>query len=167
MELVRVRDTLGNAAMLASMSSLQSDQEPQDAGDTNLVFHDGISAFEYACKFLNCDVQEGAHLPAIVLDSREVFGTEVAVKVQDDGNQLAAIRVASQDGGFTVMATTAGPKGALLEPDQLVAWLAMKYMPELGEASDDKRFGWAGIIVGTLKPEFDNECWVGDESFCS
>lgn len=130
-----------------------------------LYFKDNAAAFEYACKFLQCHLAEGSFLPALVLDSKELFGTETAVKIQADGNQLAMLCVASDDGGFLVAATTTNPKGPRLEPGQLVAWTAMKYVPAIAEATNDKRFGWVGLIVGTLKPEHVNGSWVSDEKF--
>ena len=130
-----------------------------------LYFKDGNAALEYACKFMECPLREGSFLPAVVLDSRESFGTQAAVKTQEDGNQIAMLRVASDDGGFLVMATTANPKGPKLQPGQLVAWTAMKHVPAIADAVEDKRFGWVGLIVGTLKPEHINGSWVGDGRF--
>jgi hypothetical protein len=96
-----------------------------------------------------------------------VLGTSEAVKLQGDGNQIAMLHVASNDGGFLVVATTANPKGPKLQPGQLVAWNAMKYVPGIAEAATakDKRFGWVGLIVGTLKPEHVNGRWTGGERF--
>lgn len=136
-----------------------------EAGSPPLFFKDNPAAFEYACKFLQCHLTEGSFLPALVLDSKELFGTETAVKIQADGNQLAMLRVASDDGGFLVAATTANPKGPRLQPGQLVAWTAMKYVPAIAKDANDKRFGWVGLIVGTLKPGHVNGSWVGDEKF--
>jgi hypothetical protein len=130
-----------------------------------LVFEDGSAALEYACKFMECSLHEGSNLPAVVLDSRELFATPTAVRTQDDGNQIAMIRVASDDGGFVVPATTAGPNGPKLQPGQLIAWIAMKHLPEITQTMKDKRFGWVGLIVGTLKPEHRSGSWVGDERF--
>ena len=136
-----------------------------ESGIPPLYFKDGNAALEYACKFMECPLGEGSFLPAVVLDSRELFGTQTAVKIQDDGNQLAMLRVASDDGGFLVAATTANPKGPRLQSGQLVAWKAMKYVPAIAETTKDKRFGWVGLIVGTLKPEHVNGSWAGDERF--
>lgn len=136
-----------------------------ECGISPLYFEGGNAALEYACKFMDCPLGEGVSLPALVLDSRELFGTSTAVKIQDDGNQLAMLRVASDDGGFLVAATTANPKGPKLQPGQLVAWKAMKHVPAIAETTKDKRFGWVGLIVGTLKPEHVNGSWVGGERF--
>lgn len=65
------------------------------------------------------------------------------------------LRVASQDGGFIVVATTLGPKGPKLQVGDFVAWQAGKL----------KEGGWVGVIIGTLKPELSNGRWLGDQKF--
>lgn len=130
-----------------------------------LAFKDGTAALEYAVKFMECSLQPGASLPAVVLDSRAHFGTKRAVKVQPDGNQVAVVRVASNDGGFVVLAATAGPRGPELQPGQLVAWQAMKYDHQLARAGEDERSGWVGLIVGTLQPEHRDGSWLGGDQF--
>ncbi len=135
-------------------------------GVVPLYFKSGEAALEMACKYMDCSLTEGSFLPAVVLDSRKLFGTEASVKMQANGIQLAMLRVASTDGGFLVAANTANPSGPSLEPGQLVVWQAMSYMPEMTEAgAADERFGWIGLIVGTLKPEFVDGSWVGDKQF--
>jgi hypothetical protein len=94
-----------------------------------------------------------------------MFGVATAVKVQPDGNQIAVLRVASNDGGFIVNAVTAGPKGPALYPGQLVWWQAGKHAPEVAKVSKDKRFGWVGLILGTLKPEYYNGEWAAGDRF--
>jgi len=128
-------------------------------------FPDGITALRYACKFLECSLHEGAFLPAVVLDPQEVFGAQSSVKTEVDENQVGLLCVASNDGGFLVVASTAGPRGPRLEPGQLVAWRAVRHVPDIANAVSDKRFGWVGMIVGTLKPEQRNGSWVGTEIF--
>jgi hypothetical protein len=135
-----------------------------DVGRPPRFFPDGIAALRYACKLLECPLHEGAFLPAVVLDPREVFGTQPPART-GDGNQVAFLCVASNDGGFVVAATTAGPRGPRLEPGQLVAWRAVRHVPDIASTVSDKRLGWAGVIVGTLKPELRNGCWVGSEIF--
>ena len=141
-------------------------ETPSNDGVMPLYFKSGESALEMACKYMNCALAEGSTLPALVLDSHKLFGTEVSVKVQANGIQLAMLRVASSDGGFLVAANTVGADGPRLEPGQLVAWQAMSYTPELVKTgAADERFGWVGLIVGTLKPEFVNGSWVGNIQF--
>src|SRR6202030_238606 len=104
-----------------------------DAGIGPLYFRDGAAAFDYICKYMECPIAEGSSLPALVLDSRELFGTAAAVKIEDNGNQMAAIRVASSDGGFLVVRPTVGPKGPRLQPGQLVLWQAESFSPSLAK----------------------------------
>jgi hypothetical protein len=138
-----------------------------DIGRPPRFFPDGISALRYACKFLECPLQEGTFLPAVVLEPRELFGAQVKVKTDKNGNQLAFLCVASSDGGFFVAAATAGSSGPRLEPGQLVAWKAVRHVPDIASNVSDKRFGWVGVIVGTLKNEHRDGCWVSAEIFRS
>ena len=141
-------------------------QTSANDGVMPLYFKSGEASLEMACKYMDCTLAEHRTLPALVLDSQKLFGTDASVKVQANGTQLAMLRVASSDGGFLVAANTAGATGPRLVPGQLVAWQAMKYAPELAKAgATDKRFGWVGLIVGTLKFEFVNGSWVGDSQF--
>jgi hypothetical protein len=73
---------------------------------TNLIFRNGVAFFEYQCKFGHTDIKKNTATVAIVLDSKEEFGTPSAITVKQDGSQLAALRVASDDGGFIVFAAT-------------------------------------------------------------
>jgi hypothetical protein len=106
---------------------------------------------------LDCKLYQGVRLPAIVLDAKEEFDTEQSVKIQDDGSQLAVIKVADSDGGFVVPAQTTGRGSVVLKPGDLVAWQAMEHMPDIGNEAGDYRFGWVGFIIGTLKLELTNE----------
>jgi hypothetical protein len=137
------------------------------SGMPPLFFKDGTAAIEYACKFMECPLQEGSFLPARVLDPREMFGAATAIQTQKDGNQVAMLRIASSDGGFIVFAATAGPKGPQLKPGDFVAWRAAKHSADVAASMDakDKRSGWVGLIVGTLKPEHRDGSWVGDARF--
>jgi hypothetical protein len=127
-----------------------------DEGQTPLIFKDASAAFEFACTFCDCSLRGGVTLPAMVLDAQKLFGLPTAVKIQEDGNQLAMLRVASDDGGFNVIASSSGSRGPKLNPGLLVAWMAGKHLTELAQSSNDARFGWAGLIVSTLKPCFTN-----------
>ncbi len=87
------------------------------------------------------------------------------VTVNSDGNQIALLRVASSDGGFVVLATTFGPNGPRLQPGQLVLWRAVSYSSLVTHTAFDDRFGWLGLIAGTLKLEWRDGSWVEEERF--
>lgn len=120
-----------------------------------LKFKDGAAFIEYHCKFMSTDIVPGSPLAALVLDARAESGTSVPVKVHEDGVQTAMLRVASDDGGFRVLAETASANGIRLKPGDVVAWVPYQFMPEFAEASDDERFGWMGLIVAKIAPEID------------
>jgi len=136
-----------------------------DPGRPPRFFPDGVAALRYACRFFECPLYEGGFLPAVVLDPREVFGTQPPAPAKPDASQVFFLGVASPDGGFVVAAPTAGPRGPRLAPGQLVAWKAVRHVPDLAKATREPRFGWAGVIVGTLKLELRDGCWVADEIF--
>lgn len=112
-----------------------------------LAFKGAEAAFAYTCEYMDCTLREGAFLPAIVEDASKLFGTSAAVRIQPDGNQVAALRVPSDDFGFLVIATTAGAKGPRLQAGDFVAWQAGQYLPQMAKDSKDKRFGWVGLIL--------------------
>jgi hypothetical protein len=132
-----------------------------DPGRPPRFFQDGVSALRYACRFFDCPLEEGAFLPAVVLDPREVFGSPL----RTGSEPVFFLCVASQDGGFVVAAPPAGPHGPALSPGQLVGWKAVRHVPEIAAGMRDPRFGWMGVIVGTLKLELREGCWVGDDIF--
>lgn len=136
-------------------------------GPSPLFFKDGHAAFEYSCKFMDCPLHEGAFLPAVVLDPRELLGSSTVVERQKDGNQVVMLKLASSDGGFVVFASTLGPNGPQLKPGDFVAWRAAKHSKEVATSvgAKDERSGWVGLILGTLKPEHRNGSWVGNERF--
>jgi hypothetical protein len=131
----------------------------------SLIFRDGIEALAYVCQRIENPVGEGTSLPAVVLEAADMLGSDQAVKINPDGNQIALLRVASLDGGFAVMATTLGPNGPRLQPGQLVLWKALSLSPALAQTAFDDRFGWLGVITGTLRPEWRDNSWVEDEQF--
>lgn len=146
---------------------LKGSGSPAPTGAPPLFFKDGHAAFEYSCKFMECPLHEGAFLPAIVLDPRELIGASTVVQRQKDGNQAVMLKVASKDGGFIVFASTVGPKGPQLKPGDFVAWRAAKHVKDVATSmgAKDERSGWVGLILGTLKPEHRNGNWVGNERF--
>lgn len=140
-------------------------QASASAPSMPLHFRDASAALEYACKYLDCQLESGIRLPAIVLDAREMFGTRSAVTTRN-GRQLATLRVASSDGGFIVPAEAAGSLGPTLEAGRLVVWQAAEHSPDVAKVSTDPRFGWVGLILGTLRLEYDpTRGWLGGERF--
>jgi hypothetical protein len=132
-----------------------------DPGRPPRFFRDGVDALRYACRFLELPLHEGAFLPAVVLDPREVLGRPP--EAHESGTFFLC--VASEDGGFVVAAPAAAPKGPRMDPGQLVSWKAVRHVPEIAAGLRDQRFGWAGVVVGTLKLEHREGCWVSDEIF--
>lgn len=127
----------------------------------HLVFKSNEAAFEYACQFMDCDLAPGKFIVALVQPASVQFGMKVDVKRNQDGTQTAVLKVASTDGGFLVLAGTASANASDLRAGDLVAWQVGVYMSDLGKASDDKRFGWVGLIVAKLEPEWlvNEGCW--------
>jgi hypothetical protein len=141
-----------------------------------LAFEDGATAFKQACDG-ECSLREGIILPALVLDVRTSSGSAAAARIQDDGSQIAFVRVASADGGFTVPASTSGLRGPTPQPGHLVAWQADRYDRNLAKLAPatkrrfgwigvrDKRCGWIGVIKGTLRLIYEDDGWIGDKRF--
>lgn len=141
-----------------------------------LAFEDSVTAFEQACNG-ECQLRAGSMLPALVVDVRESLDAVHSVGTQSNGRQMASVRVASADGGFIVSAVTSGSRGPRLQPGHFVAWQAERYDAQAAKEAPatkkrfglfglkDKRLGWVGLIVGTLKPEYREGGWIGDERF--
>lgn len=122
---------------------------------TTVVYKSAEAFFESQCKYGYTALKEGSGIVAIVLDSRKEFGTSVAVKTQPSGNQLATVKVASEDGGFITFAETLSAGGDRLDPGDLVIWIAGSYLPELAESIGDARSAWMGLIVAKIAAESD------------
>lgn len=120
-----------------------------------LIFKDAQGAFEYSCKFMTTTLNKGVYLPALVLSSQS----------DGDGIQIVTLRVSSDDGGFIALSQPFGAKGPKLTAGQLVAWQALKYSSDMAAKSDDKRSGWVGFIIATLKPEWSSQGWAIDRKF--
>ncbi|SUZ33842.1 hypothetical protein ROE7235_03617 [Roseibaca ekhonensis] len=120
-----------------------------------LPFKSGAAFLEYQCEFGHVDIVPKQGIVALVMDSSKEFGTENPVKVESDGTQKATLKVASNDGGFIVIAQTPSGKGDPLKPDDVVIWVPMLHSKEVVPDGHDQRFGWAGFIVAKVKPEID------------
>lgn len=131
-------------------------QSPQAQGSPKpLVFRGTDAAFEYACKHTSTDLKKGSTIPALVIDAKEFAGTAESVKRDANGIQSVVLKVASDDGGFVVMAQTAGPDTEDLAPGDFVAWRAFQFMEGMSDRLGDSRFAWVGLVVAKLKPELD------------
>ena len=124
----------------------------------------------------------GKRLETLWIDPAERGGTTIVMLHEGLGSvalwkdfpeRLAA------DGGFIVSASTSGPRGPRLQSGHFVAWQAQRYDPQVAKDAPpvhkrfglfglkDKRIGWVGLIAGTLKLEYRDGGWVGDERFSS
>lgn len=124
-----------------------------------LPFKSGQDFLEYQCKYGHTEIKPQQGIVALVLDSSKEFGTEKPVKIEDDGRQMVALKVASEDGGFVVLSQTPTGKGDRLNPDDIVIWVPVEYKDvgssNIDMAELDPRFGWVGFIVAKVKPEID------------
>lgn len=121
-----------------------------------IYFKNSEGFFEYQCSFGQTNIKPNDKaIVAIVLDAQKEFGAQYPVKIDNDGKQTAALRVASEDGGFVVISPTASNKGEKLSPGDLVFWLPVTQLKEaLVENIDvDPRFSWVGLIIAKIKPE--------------
>ena len=112
-----------------------------------LIFKDGKSAFEYTCRYGQTRITRRQGIVALVMDATQEAGTEVAVKIRNDGTQVCLVKVASQDGGFTVVSETVG-SGDLLTPGDVVVWVPLSYRWFLKRVFSDKRQRWIWTHTG-------------------
>ncbi|CTQ47286.1 hypothetical protein [Roseibium aggregatum] len=122
-----------------------------------LVFKSPEAFLEYQCEYGETDIQpKDQGIAALVMDSAREFGVSASVQILENGCQRATLKVASDDGGFIVIAQTPTNKGEKLRPGDTVIWLPFEYSEQFGNLEGvDSRFGWAGFIVAKIKPEID------------
>lgn len=120
-----------------------------------LPFKSGAAFLEYQCKFGYTDIQPKQGIVALVMDAAKEFGAESPVKIEPDGTQIVALKVASEDGGFLVISRTASGRGNRLKPDDVVIWVPVLHSQEVVPDGVDERFGWTGFVVAQVKPEID------------
>jgi hypothetical protein len=161
---IAARNQFGTSSPSFALTSPASTSQANNA--QVLYFKSSESAFEAACKYGGCDLQEGAVLVAIVLDTRKIIGGDVAVKMLDDGRQRVSLMVSAADGGFSVIADTLSPCGPKLEHGNLVSWRIGGYFKEAAEVCGDQRCGWVGLVTAKLKPEYSvRDGWKVDNVF--
>lgn len=132
-----------------------------------LSFRDAQAALQFACESLQCDLAAGEILPALVPDATIALGADSPVVRLETGTQMVALRVASKDGGFLVLAGTLSSSGPSLASGDLVAWQAGKTMPrETAQLTKDARSRWVGIVLAKLRPEYTSgRGWAIAEPF--
>ena len=150
--------------MIAGMMDQQTDPQT-DPMDQDIQFPDTTSAFEFACRALDCTLEPYKPLPAMVMNAGGMFGSPAGVKREADGTQLAVLKIASSDGGFYVLSKTSNPGGPDLAVGDFVAWMPVEYSDDLANSGADERFGWLGMIFGTLDTRRESGSWVGKERF--
>jgi len=121
----------------------------------SLYFKSGRDFFEYQCKYGVTEIEKNVAIAALVLDAQEQFGAPTPVSRNKDGSQLAALTVASEDGGFMVFADTPSRVGDELRPDDCVLWVPSIYSQEVGAGMSDPRSGWIGLIRAKIEPKID------------
>ena len=121
-----------------------------------VTFKDGNAFFQYQCMYGETEILPKRGVVALVLDARQEFGAQEAVKQKPDGSQLAVLRIAASDGGFKTMAETAGPgNGKSLKPGDAVIWVPVQRNEEFHRATLDARAAWMGFIVAVVAPELN------------
>lgn len=167
-DLTRETESTQNAVSERMQTDKSEDVRSWKGDEDTLHFKDTESAFEFSCRFERNELRENVGLPAIVLDARKLLGADDAVPIDEDGIQRAYLRVASDDGGFEVVGHAMSQNGPRLDAGDLVIWMPLKYIPELGKGFKDRRGGWAGAIIARLRPVRSNENgWAIDEHFRS
>jgi hypothetical protein len=120
-----------------------------------LYFKSGAAFFEYQCNYGFTDIKNNVAIVALVLDAEKEFGSSESISINKDGSQLAALMVASKDGGFLVFATAPSSAGDKLKPDDCVLWVPSIYEQEMGSKMSDPRSGWIGLIRAKVEPKID------------
>lgn len=126
-----------------------------------LIFKDNISAFEYACQYLDTSLSPDKPMPAIIIPGPS--GEQPVLL--DSGRQRAMLKVCSDDGGFFVIADSSNSKGPKLKIGDFVAWLPVDYAEEIKDKFDDPRSAMVGFVLGTLEPVLTPSGWKGKERF--
>ena len=139
---------------------------PASPTSAPLFFKDNAAAFDYACSALSNELKAGVFLPALVRDGAAFLAGGAAVQRQPDGSQVAILTVASSEGGFLVLASSAGKSGPTLKPNDLVVWQAGELVTTFEPTVKDPRSAWGGLILAKLLPEYtQGRGWAVMEQF--
>lgn len=123
-----------------TVSRLPSLNAPTDAAEAQ---------FARECAGGDTRVEAGKGVFALVVDAARRFGMGRALKVNRDGTQSMVLKVASDDGGFFVVAATRRA-GARLRPGDAVVWVPIAYDKTFGTRFSDHRAGWVGYVGAKL-----------------
>src|SRR5215831_9476285 len=86
-------------------------KEPPVPNPPVIYFKSSAAFFESQCDFGYTRIEVGVAVVALVLDAQKEFGTPTPVSIGKGGIQLAALKVASEDGGFLVFSQTPSGSG--------------------------------------------------------
>jgi len=144
----------------------RSSQSINEDSDDVVSFKSTEAAFEYCCRFMDTELHKNKRLPAIVLDASKHLGAKQQVPLDDHGIQRAYLRVASDDGGFTVVGHALLQNGPKLRPGDLVIWRPLKHVSEVAKKMEDPRNAWGGAIEARLRPILSaKNGWAVEERF--
>lgn len=154
----------GFAVFAKIVRLLSPSQKPKE---TPLFFKDCHAAFEFACSYVQSELVAKGIFPALVEDAKLKLGADEPIVILQDGSQMLALRVSSNDGGFLVLSGVLSANGPRLKVGDLVAWQAGKPIErECYQLQIDPRSQWVGIVLAKLKPEYlPSQGWAIEESF--
>jgi hypothetical protein len=114
---------------------------PKDNYISEFVFKDNASAFEYACRYMDCRVIDDEFLPALVQ----------TVESTKDGRQICSLLLASDSGGREIWyCETLNENVPFLKTGDIVAYRVVRHFPE--SESKISALSVMGFIVAKLKP---------------
>ena len=97
-------------------------------------------------------IEPGRGVFALVVDAAKRFGLARSAKQNRDGTQSVVLRVAFDEGGFFVVATTRLPGKPHLKPGDAVLWVPIGYDKTFGTQFADHRTGWIGYVEARVMP---------------
>lgn len=109
-----------------------------------IYYKDNKSAFEDACDWMDCSIQERKIIPALV----------EKVGATNDGLQMCQLNLAGRNGGTRVLfCKTINSRVSQLHVGDLVAFLVASVNPEWQRSAV---FGCVGFVVAKLEPAISN-----------
>ncbi len=124
----------------------------------SLPFKSPEAALEYSCRFMDCEIEIGKYLPAIV-KSVERFNTgefAVRLKIPSSKGELDYLSVTDirsveyRDGGTITVTDDTLPGNLGLTSGAMVGIYFAAHQPEFPYPQC-----WLGFVVGTIEPTWD------------